>query len=105
MDLILKYSINLTPTFANELEDIYKYMVYNLRVPDIANKFNKKVKKSIFNLTYFPERFSKILISNKNNLRKLIVDNYIIIYEGDFQNGQVNILHIFYGYQNYLNLI
>ncbi len=80
MDLILKYSINVTPTFAKELDKIYKYMVYNLRVPDTANKFNKKVKKSIFSLTYFPERFSKILISNKNNLRKIIVDNYIIIY-------------------------
>jgi len=81
MDSILKYSINITPTFANELEGIYKYMVDNLKAPNIADKFNKKVKNSIFNLTYFPERFSKILISNKDNLRKIIVDNYIIIYE------------------------
>ena len=81
MDSIRKYSINITPTFANELEQIYQYMVDNLKVPNIANKFNKKVKKSIFSWTYFPERFSKILISNKDNLRKIIVDNYIIIYE------------------------
>lgn len=81
MDSILKYSINITPTFGKELEQIYQYMVDNLKVPNIANKFNKKVKNSIFSLTYFPERFSKILISNSNNLRKLIVDNYIIIYE------------------------
>lgn len=83
MDLILKYTINLTPTFAKELDKIYKYMVYNLKIPNTANKFNKKIKKSIFSLTCFPERFSKILISNNNNLRKLIVDNYIIIYEID----------------------
>jgi len=81
MDSIRKYSMNITPTFANELEGIYKYMVDNLKAPNIADKFNKKVKNSIFNLTYFPERFSKILISNKDNLRKIIVDNYIIIYE------------------------
>jgi len=81
MDLILKYSINITPTFQKELDEIYNYMVFNLKALNIANKFNKKVKKSIFSLKYFPERFSKILISNKNNLRKLIVDNYIIIYE------------------------
>lgn len=83
MDLILKYSINITPTFSKELDQIYAYMVYNLNVPNIADKFNKKVKKSIFSLSYFPERFSKILISNKNNLRKLIIDNYIVIYEID----------------------
>ena len=83
MDLILKYSINITPTFSQELDKIYNYMVYNLKVPNIANKFNKKVKISIFSLTYFPERFSKILVSNKSNLRKLIIDNYIIIYEID----------------------
>ena len=81
MDSIRKYSINITPTFANELEGIYKYMVDNLKVPNIAEKFNKKVKNPIFSLMYFPERFSKILISNKDNLRKIIVDNYIIIYE------------------------
>ncbi len=81
MDLILKYSINITPTFAKELDKILNYMVHNLKVSSIANKFNKKVKKSIFSLTYFPERFSKIFVSNKNNLRKLIIDNYIIIYE------------------------
>lgn len=81
MDLMLKYSINITPTFQKELDEIYNYMVYNLNVLNVANKFNKKVKKSIFSLTYFPERFSKILISNKNNLRKLIVNNYILIYE------------------------
>ena len=70
MDLILKYSINVTPTFAKELDDIYNYMVYKLKVPNIANKFNKKVKKAISSLKFFPERFSKILVSNKNNQRK-----------------------------------
>lgn len=81
MDSILKYSINITPTFAQELSEIFDYMVYKLKVPNIANKFNQKVKKSINSLKFFPERFSKILISNKNNLRKLVIDNYIMIYE------------------------
>lgn len=81
MDLILKYSINITPTFAQELDEIYDYMVYKLKVPNIANKFNQKVKKAISSLKFFPERFSQIFISNENNLRKLVIDNYIIIYK------------------------
>ena len=81
MDLIKKYKIITFPSFENELDEIYNYLLKILNEPNIANKFHKKFLKQIKSLQYFPERNIKIFSKRNKNLRRLLIDNYSIIYE------------------------
>lgn len=78
-----KYIVKTTPSFEKELKNIYKHLSFKLKEPMIANKFYNKVIKEISSLQYFPERYTKIssYINQIRNLRKLLVDRYVVIYE------------------------
>ena len=100
-----KYNIKTTKAFEEELLDIYRYIADNLQEPKIANEKYKKIKNKILSLQYLPERYSRIFKSKfKNrNLRKLLINNFVIIYEVRNDTYQIFILHIFNKNQNYLN--
>lgn len=100
-----KYIVNPTPSFEKNMEEIYNYIFFKLKEPNIANKLYKLVIKEISSLQYSPERYSRVLYNKNRNIRKLLVKKYIIIYEVDNNTGQVFILHIFHSSQNYLNKI
>lgn len=104
---MIKYSINLTLQFKRELEEIYNYIFFSLSSPKAATNLYLKIKNSILTLDLFPERYSKISVTNfqKHNLRKLVIDNYIVIYDIDSMKYQVFILHIFHCKQDYLRYI
>lgn len=78
-----KYNIYLTSTFKKELNNIIYYLKNILNEELIANKFYKNVIKRISSLNSMPERYSKIngTYFKIRNLRKTLIDNYIIIYE------------------------
>lgn len=103
---MIKYSIIHTPQFKREARNIYQYFCFSLHSPQTGQKLFKKISNIIFHLDLFPERYSKVFIPNKlqnRNLRKIPINNYIIIYEVDNYNHNVFILHIFHGKQNYLD--
>lgn len=78
-----KYHILLTATFKEELEEIIYYIKYKLKEPLIAKKFYKNVIKEINSLEFMPERYNKIegIYDNAKTLRKILLNNYLIIYE------------------------
>ena len=94
---MIKYNINYTLPFIEDLHRIYYYL--SLYSSKTANNFFEKVMYFTSRLDLFPERYSKIT----NIQRKMPLGNYIIIYEVDNTTNQVFILHIFYGRQNYSN--
>lgn len=98
-----KYKINTTRTFEKELQSIYYYISNQLQEPNIAKQNYRKIKEKILTLQYLPERHQKIFESKFKNLRKLLINNFIIIYEVENKTYQVFILHIFLKNQNYLN--
>ena len=100
-----KYNIKTTKAFEEELLNIYSYIADYLQEPKIANEKYKKIRNKILTLQYLPERYSRIFKSKfKNiNLRKLLINNFVIIYEVRNDTYQIFILHIFNKNQNYLN--
>lgn len=78
-----KFTVHPTATFKKEFSNIIHYIKYNLKEPLTADKFYQTILNKISTLDFMPERYSKILgYDNKNkNLRNLIINNYIIIYE------------------------
>jgi len=107
MTLIDKYTILLTWTFEKEFEEILIYIKYKLKEPKIAKKIYKKVISEINSLQFMPERYKRVQIKSDKaqNIRKMIINNYVIIYEVDNNYGQVFILHIFHTFQNYTNIL
>lgn len=76
MTYIKQYDIHPTTTFKEEVKEIYRYLAITLREPSVANNLYRKIDT----LKYLPERYSGI--SNLNqNIRRLLVDNYVIVYE------------------------
>ena len=101
---MIKYKINYSSHFKRELRDIYYYIYYHLNSPNAAKSLLVKIKDYISSLYLFPEGYSKVYIPNSSrnyNIRKIPINNYIIIYAVDTFFHIVTILHIFNGRQNY----
>ncbi len=102
------FTINTTSAFEEELQNIVSYIYFFLKEPKIAIKLYKKIINKISSLEFLPEHYSKIhykLNSHNLTLRKLPIDNFVIIYEVNNLTHQIFILHIFHCNQNYLNLL
>lgn len=79
-----KYKIIWSKMFKLELKKIYNYILLNFNEPLIAQNFYSNIITSLYSLTAFPERYPNIIYyqnRKKLNIRKLFVENYIIIYE------------------------
>lgn len=83
MDLINKFTVHPTDTFKEELKSIIYYIKTEFKEPMIAKKFYNNVIDKLSTLTYMPERYIKVKIYNNknNNIRKLPIKDYLIIYE------------------------
>ena len=99
------YLIYTTKNFENEFNNILNYIHFILKEPYIAVKLYNKIINKLFSLNIFPERYPLLLNYENSNIRKLLIDNFIIVYKIDNQFKQIFILHIFHNNQNYLNLI
>ena len=84
------------------MEMFYLYTHPFFNIPINKNKFYSKIKNTISNLFYFPEQYPKIENDTSDNIRKIVIDNYIIIYQVKKDARQVFLLHIFHYKQNYL---
>ena len=78
-----KYQIIWSPKAYEDLQNIHAYIAYHLKEKYIANNMIKKILDSISGLCYLPEKHMKVFKSNIRikNLRKLPIDNYVVIYE------------------------
>lgn len=83
MDLINKFTVHPTDTFKEELKSIIYYIKTEFKEPMIAKKFYNNVIDKLSTLAYMPERYMKVKIYNNknNNIRKLPIKDYLIIYE------------------------
>ena len=100
-----KYNLIYSLEYNEELTVIYEYVATKLNEENIAKKLITKIRKEILRLQYFPKENKVISRRRENELYRLIVKNYIIIYQIDIKIKTVYILHIFNSKQNYLKII
>ena len=100
-----KYNIEYSKEAKEDLIGIKQYIKYNLQEPEIANKLISKIRMSIKSLKDNHEIFAIIDddIITKLEIRKLIVDNYIVFYR--IKNDSIEIVRIMYGRRNWINLL
>ena len=99
------YNIEYSKESKEDLIRIKQYIKYNLQEPETANKLISKIRKSIKTLKDNPNIYTIIDddVIRKLEIRKLIVDNYIVFYR--IKNDNIEIVRIVYGRRNWINLL
>lgn len=80
-----------------DIVNIYKYLSYEILMPETAQSQVERIHECIKNLVYLPER-NKVYQANKNGkkVRRAIIDNYGIYYIYDEQVNEVFVVAIIY---------
>lgn len=100
-----KYYIEYSREAKQDLVNIKKYIKYKLAEPNVAENLILKIKDCIDKLQINPQRHNMIdeNIIKMFNIRKLIVNNYIVFYR--ITQNKVQIVRIMYGRRNWIKLL
>lgn len=100
-----KYKVVITPTAYNEIDSIYNYITMNLYAEKAAKKLMNKVEEKVQKLKYSPKMYNEIrkIDELKKIYRRIVIDNYVILYTIDENNNTVFVSHMYYGGTNYMN--
>ena len=100
-----KYKVEYSKESKKDLIEIKKYIKNDLQEPETAQKLIDKIRKQINELKDNPEIYEIIDedIIKKLEIRKLIIDNYIVFYR--IKNRSVQIVRIMYGRRDWANLV
>ena len=100
-----KYNVEYSKESKQDLIDIKKYIKYNLQEPDTAKRLINKIRTEINKIIDKPELYAIIDddFIKKLEIRKIIVDNYIVFYR--INNKTIQIVRVLYGRRNWINLL
>ena len=101
----MEYKIKLTDQFLDEFEEICNYISNKLKNIDASNRLREKVIYNVLLLEVSPRMCTEIEKTDRTErqYRRIIVDNYIILYTIDETEKIVYVAHIYYGGRNYLS--
>jgi len=102
-----EYRIEIAGKAKQDLREIYLYVANTLQEPDIAIKLIDKLETEILTLKNMPMRCAPYRDEQlkRRNLRKLIVDNYLVFYTIYEKNQTVFIVRILYARRDWINLL
>ena len=100
-----KFNIEYSKEAKQDLIGIKQYIKYNLQELETAQKLISEIRYEINNLKHNPEIYQIIDddFIKKIEIRKLIVNNYIVFYRIKKEN--IEIVRIMYGRRNWINLL
>ena len=100
-----QYKVVFTNTCKQEIENIYNYISKNLYSPKAARKFMSNIEKVASILKSMP-RLYRIIKKPRGvsfNYRRVVINNYVLIYTIFEKEKIVYISHVYYGRSNYLD--
>ena len=100
-----EYKIKLTQEFLEEFDDICEYISSKLKNQEASNLLRQKVVSKVLLLRKSPKMFAKIrkISKTKKQYRRMVINNYVILYTIDDEEKNVYIMHIYYGERNYID--
>ena len=108
MDISKKqFKIVFTDNCKQEMDDIYNYISNNLYAPKAVKKLMNKVEKTIQSLKDMPKAYATIKKYDELEMeyRRIVINNYVIIYTISEQDNIIYIVHMYYGRSNYFEYI
>lgn len=102
-----KYIVEVSETAEKDLENILKYLRYNLAEDIIADKYKLLFKQELKNLEDIAGSMPILSqeLTGYKNIRKVNVRNYVIFYITDEENSKAFVLrigHAFMDWEKYL---
>lgn len=103
----MAYKLIITKGAQNELERIADYISESLCNPIAAIDFLEQVDKCYTTLSDSPLIYQVCdnIGMKYKEYRKVVINNYVLVYRVDIDANTVYVLHFFYGRRDYLNLI
>ncbi len=101
-----KYSYKITPLAYEDMEQALSYIAETLHSPKASKDLFGAIMASIDNICAFPEAYSNCFEYDiyDESIRKIVVNNYIMVYEVKEELKQINILRFRYGRMDLSNL-
>ena len=101
----MEYEIVISETCLEEIEENFNYIKNVLKAEQSSNRLRQKVRESIRGLKIYPKVYAKIekLDREGRDYRRIIIDNYILIYTIIEKDKTILISHMYYGGRNYLD--
>lgn len=107
MDTKNHYKIEFTEESKKEIKKIYNYIKNELYAENAAKRIMNKVEELVNNLAYAPKIYAEIdkYRGTKKVYRRIVIDNYVLLYTINEQNKKIYIMHMYYGGSDYINKI
>ena len=103
---ISNYEVTLTDVAKEEIENIYAYILENLHEEIAANKLMDKIEDGVLRLAQNPYSCPKVKVKPHNEIyRKLIINNYIVLYDIDKEYKKTVIYRVIHEKTDYLKLL
>lgn len=100
-----QYKIVFTNDAIIEMDSINHYITKNLYNSQAASRLMEKVEEAIYGLKDMPRKYAVIKKYEELNLqyRRIVINNYAVLYTIDEEEKTVYIVHMYYGERNFLN--
>lgn len=97
------YKLVFAPEFVRDLDSTFEYISQALAANKAAKELMKEIDDSIMNLKNMPYMYPECSEPLKSlGYRKIVVKNYILIYEVDNEKKNINLLRVFFGRSDYM---
>ena len=95
----MSYSIVITETALHDMDNIYEYIAYHLKEPEIAADLMDRLEISISSLDEMPFKFREYEVEpwRSKSMHIMPVGNYVVLYTPNEDRQVVTINRVFYG--------
>lgn len=102
-----RYKVMLTEPALEDLQEIVKYISNEFKEPAIAKRLVGKIKEAVMSLVEMPTRHAIVTDERlaSQEIRKLMVENYIVFYVISEKDGAVTVIRVLYGRRDWENLL
>lgn len=100
----MEYKIVISDTCLEEIEENCDYIEKVLKAEQASNRLREKIIETIRGLKNSPKIYAIIEKTDRagRDYRKIVIDNYVMIYTIIEEDKTILISHMYYGGRNYL---
>ena len=103
----MEYRIVISNTCIEEIEECCDYIKKELKAEQASNSLREKIRENVRGLKDSPRIYAKIDKTDRagRDYRRIVIDNYVIIYTIVEEDKTILVSHMYYGGKNYLDNI
>ena len=101
----MEYNVELTDEFLECSEEIFDYITNTLKNNEASERLREKIMDNVLLLENSPKMYTEIDNTDRaeRKYRRMIVNNYVILYTIDENEKIVYVAHMYYDGQNYMD--